>query len=91
MGLGVRGLKDLMPTDSGASQRAAQYMQQAQGQKYIPQGGGQEKSISGGAMAGMGGALAGAELGTIISTSAAAGPWGAAIGGTLALGSYLLG
>lgn len=91
MGLGVMGLKDLMPKDSGASQRSAQFMQQAQNQKYIPQGNDQGKSVSGGIMSGMGGAMAGAELGTMISASTAAGPWGAAIGGTLALGSYLLG
>ena len=89
MGLGVRGLSDLMPK-SDASQRSAQYMQMAQNQKYIPQGG-SEKSAGGAIMSGMSGAMAGAELGTMLSASAAAGPYGAAAGGALALGSYLFG
>ena len=89
MGQGVRGLTDLMPK-SDASQRSAQYMQMAQNQKYIPQGG-SEQSAGGAIMSGMSGAMAGAELGKMISLSSSAGPYGAAIGGTLALGSYLFG
>ena len=88
-GLGVRGLKDLLP-QSDSSQRAAQYLQMAQNQKYIPQSG-SEKSAGGAIMSGMSGAMAGAELGTMLSASAAAGPYGSAIGGALALGSYLFG
>lgn len=91
MGMGVRGLRDLMPQDSGAKQSAQQYMSMAQNQKYIPQGGGAEKSAGGAIMSGMSGAMTGAKLGTMISASTAAGPWGAAIGGSLALGSYLFG
>lgn len=91
MGMGVRGLRDLMPQESGAKQSAQQYMAMAQNQKYIPQGGGPEKSAGGAVMSGISGAMAGANLGPMISASTAAGPWGAAIGGAFALGSYLLG
>ena len=89
-GQGVRGLRDLIPQSDPAG-KASQFYSQAQGQKYIPQGNSGEKTASGAVMSGMGGAMAGAELGTLISASAVAGPWGAAIGGSLALGSYLFG
>ncbi|MGE4551896.1 MAG: hypothetical protein AB7D57_02225 [Desulfovibrionaceae bacterium] len=47
--------------------------------------------FGGAVQAGFGGALAGAEVGTMFSEAAAAGPWGAGIGAGLAIGSYLFG
>ena len=48
-----------------------------------------DKTIGGGLMAGAGMGLAGAQLGPMISASAAAGPWGAAIGAGIGILSYL--
>lgn len=47
------------------------------------------KTAGGAIMNAGGGAIAGAELGTLLSTASAAGPWGAAIGAGVGLASYL--
>lgn len=70
MGLGVRGLKDLMPQNTGASQRSAQFMQQAQNQKYIPQGNGGGKSVGGAISTGLSGVMAGQSLSSLLPAAA---------------------
>ena len=84
MGLGVMGLKDLMPKDSGASQRSAQFMQQAQNQKYIPQGNGGGKSVGGAISTGLSGVMAGQSLSSLLPPAASTATTTAATGGGLA-------
>lgn len=86
-GLGVRGLRDLLPQGDTAQNKATQYYNMAQGEPHIAQGGG-GKSASGALMSGMGGAMAGAQLAPLIGMT---GGVGAGVVGSLALGSYLFG
>ena len=71
MGLGVRGLQDLMP-QSNSAQRSAQYMQMAQNQKYIPTNE-KQKSVGGALQAGLGGVMTGQSLAKLLPSGAAAG------------------
>ena len=71
MGLGVRGLQDLMP-QSNSAQRSAQYMQMAQNQKYIPTNE-KQKSVGGALQAGLGGVMTGQSLAKLLQSGAAAG------------------
>ena len=71
MGLGVRGLSDLMPK-SDASQRSAQYMQMAQNQKYIPTNE-KQKSVGGALQAGLGGVMTGQSLAKLLPAAEKAG------------------
>lgn len=85
-GLGVRGLRDLIPQNDSAG-KASQFYSMAQNQHYIPQGNSGEKSASGAIMSGLGGVMAGQSLSTMLPAAAAAAPGAATATAAAAGGS----
>ncbi len=92
----MQGLQPVYQNNSSNVDRAMQFGNQAKSaagsmQPNIPEPG---KTAGGAAMAGLGGAAAGASISTAIlagaTSGSAAGPWGAGIGAAVGLGAYLL-
>jgi hypothetical protein len=90
MGFGIGVLGTMTPNSVAATQgfmRNAISAHGARSDKYKEED--ERKSVGGGLMSGLGGAAAGAKIGSVIPGLNAA--WGAAIGGIVGLAGYGLG